>query len=341
VRKKEMLAIAMHRLGAWRVVRSLRCWSPDRLTILAYHRVLDIDAEDHYPFDIELISATTEDFDWQMKYVTRNFDVLSFKDVLDHQDRGVRCPKKSLVVTFDDGFHDNYLHAFPVLKSIGIPATFFVTSGYIGTQKRFWFEAVAYALMRVPPRSISIAEVGSALPTDADVEARRASIAKLLSLLKTLPDTRRLEIVETIERLCSPYLEPRESSLSSPMTWEQVVEMSTSGMEIGSHTVSHPVLSMVSRSQLQEEMARSKIEIEAHTSKTVDVISYPVGLKEAFDEEVLSAARCAGYRLACSYVPGTNSFGKLNEFRLCRQHVERYTTASYFAGLVTLPSVFV
>ena len=84
-----------------------------RLMVVLYHRVLDIGAEDDYPADPELISATPRDFETQMSFVRRHFNVIRFAQVIDAMDRGVALPPRSLLITFDDGHFDNYAHAFP------------------------------------------------------------------------------------------------------------------------------------------------------------------------------------------------------------------------------------
>ena len=126
---------------------------------------------------------------------------------------------------------------------------------------------------------------------------------------------------------------------SQPMSWAQIKEMSRGGMEFGSHTVSHPVLAQVTDEELREELVKSKRELEDHLQQIVPVISYPVGTEEAFDARVVDAVRAAGYRLACSYVAGSNNLRTVNPYALRRQHVERYSSRLYFEGLTGLPNV--
>ncbi|HEU4603395.1 MAG TPA: polysaccharide deacetylase family protein [Steroidobacteraceae bacterium] len=339
MRKKELLATGIKTLGAWPLVRGVRHLSGAELVVLAYHRVLDVGEESQYEFDPELVSASPEEFEWQMRFVRDNFDVLSFKDVGDHVQGRARLPRRPLVVTFDDGFDDNYHHAFRILKNVGIAATFFISTGYIGTDRIFWFDWLAHLLMRAPPGTVRIPELPAALPASSDVAARRAATNQLLAKIKTLSERRRSEILLELEALGREFGIRTASAASRPMTWEQVIEMHRGGMEIGSHTVSHPILSTMEPDALRFELTQSKAEIESRLNVPVRVIGYPVGTSDAFNAEVVASVRAAGYELGCSYVPGTNPLRDLDRFRLRRQHIERYTSRVYFEALLSLPSL--
>lgn len=338
MRKKELLAAGLKTLGAWPLVRAGRRFGRRELVILAYHRVMDIGAESEYPFDPELISASPEEFHWQMKFVHENFDVVSFKDVGDHLHGRAQLPARALVVTFDDGFDDNYHHAFRILKDVGIPATFFVSTGYIGTEQVFWFDWLAHLFMRVPVGAVRIHEFGDALPGGNDVAFRREATHRALARIKNLSERRRLEILDELQTLGREYCDPGAAAASRPMTWEQVIEMHQGGMEIGSHTVTHPILSTMEPAELQRELAQSKADIEQRLKTPVNVIGYPVGTSDAFNTVVVDGVQKAGYELACSYIPGTNPIDRLDRFRMRRQHIERYTSRVYFEALLSWPS---
>ena len=115
------------------------------LRILAYHRVLD-DDESSFPFDEEVISATTDDFCRQMKFARDNFEIISFRDLEICEQQGRPWPKRALIITFDDGYRDNYTNAFPILREFGLTATIFLTAGHIGLRELFWWDLVAYCI---------------------------------------------------------------------------------------------------------------------------------------------------------------------------------------------------
>jgi peptidoglycan/xylan/chitin deacetylase (PgdA/CDA1 family) len=116
--------------------------------------------------------------------------------------------------------------------------------------------------------------------------------------------------------------------------------MSAAGIEIGSHTVSHPILSMLDDASLTRELVDSRHTLEHELGKPVSVLAYPVGGAQEFNDKVVEVAQATGYRLGVSYMQGVNRLGGLDPFRLRRQHVERYTTAPYFSAQLSLPELF-
>jgi len=334
-----MLLRLVRPFGGLAMARGLRRIANHELTILAYHRVLEMGPEERYPFDPELVSASPEEFAWQMAYVKKNFDVIRFDDVVAHLDGKAKLPRRPLIVTFDDGFDDNYRQAFPILKSQGLPAMFFVSTGYIGGATTFWFDELAHLIMRVPVQSVFLSEIGRSLPDADSVTSRREATGEILSTVKKLGETRRIEFLADLRKAFGKYVDPASVSLSQPMSWANILEMSRGGMEIGSHTVTHPILSTMQPEDQRTELCESKARLERELGRSVDVIGYPVGTADAFDERVLAAVKEAGYRLACSYMAGTNHLATMHPLTLRRQRIERVTTRTYFDGLLSLPEL--
>ncbi len=105
----------LHNVGVLDMVDLYNRLMNKSIKILAYHRVMDID-EMTYNYDEELISASCSDFDWQMDYLNKNYNPISMQGVINCVIGNEKFPKKPIVVTFDDGFIDNYENAFPILK---------------------------------------------------------------------------------------------------------------------------------------------------------------------------------------------------------------------------------
>lgn len=310
----------------------------ERLTVLAYHRVVDMGNEDEFPYDPELVSATPGDFSWQMEFVRRHFEAITFARLIESIERASRMPRRALIVTFDDGHRDNYENAFPVLRRLGLSATIFLSTGYIGEQNTLWFDRVAHLLYHAPRGTLAIRDI--AFDADLqDVRSRRLAAERLLQILKSVRNDERLEILRQLERLVPPS--PREGEArSGALNWSQVREMSEAGIEFGSHAVTHPVLTTLEDGALDHELRESRCTIEQKTGKACDVIAYPVGGPCAFDERVTAAARHVGYKLGVSYLSGTNPMRRLEPFAIRRLHVERYTSRAYFQSMLALPSVF-
>lgn len=328
--KRQLAARVFSASGAARLLLHLRRASRQELTVLAYHRVYNIGDESSFPFDPELISASTEAFAWQMEFVRRHFSPICFGDLLKALDHGTPLPPRSLIVSFDDGHLDNYTNAFPILKSLGVPATIFLSTGYIGTSQTFWFDRLAALIYHAPEGELHIAALSLKLLFGQAVATRRSAAEEILSRLKHLPDSQRLDVLSFLEASLSRYMPAHAADASGALTWEQVQEMSHAGIEFGSHAVTHPVLTMLDDTQLHYELAESKRLIEVKTGRIAPVVAYPVGGHHAFDQRVIAMAKACGYHLGVSYLSGVNPLSTLEPFSIKRLHVERYTGRSDF-----------
>lgn len=336
---KRRVAITAVNLACATPVFSSLARSRTQLRILAYHRVLDVGQERSFEFDPDLISASTADFDWQMQHLRERYDPIGFHDLVEFVKHGTPLPPRPVIVTFDDGFDDNYRVAFPILRALRMPATFFVSTGYIGRRETFWFDWFFYLARHAIGKLEALVIGGARFPldgADGERQARRA-----LQALWTLPDDQRRTAIETLERSLGMAQPQQGFAQSMPMDWDQVREMAAAGMELGSHTVSHPILSRVNASALRYELVESKRELEERLGRSICALAYPVGGNFAFNREVEEAAREAGYDVCASYVPGTNPLGALDLFRLKRIHVEREVTRAEFAASLAAPALLV
>jgi peptidoglycan/xylan/chitin deacetylase (PgdA/CDA1 family) len=339
--RMQRIAELAERLGLVRALRPLHARWRRSLLVLAYHRVLPLEHGDaSYPFDPDLISATPAQFEWQMEYLRRNFNPVSLQDVVAHLDDAAPLPEAAVAVTFDDGFSDTYSHAFPVLVRHRIPATVFVTTGYIDSGEPFWFEIAAYLALRAEPGSLELEECGQALPTGDSATERRRSLRTLQAVLKTLPNARRTQVISSWARRFASEVEPGALELSRPLSWTQVREMAAAGIGFGSHSVTHPNLAHLGDADLDSELAVSKTVLEGRLQRPVDALAYPIGTPAAFDARVIAAAARSGFKLAVSYVAGANPLANLERFALRRHGIGLHHSPRYFRALTALPSWF-
>lgn len=338
--RKNILANCLTATGVIPAVSRFRALRGGQLTVLAYHRVWDVADETRFPFDVELISASVADFGWQMDYVRRNFDTITCQMAAQIVNGEAEAPPRPLVITFDDGFEDNYQNAFPVLSALEIPATIFLSTGYIGGERTFWYDELAHLLLGAPECRLNLHGLNRTVQLTADPLQRRAALNLLLKELKVIGDERRLDILRQIQELLGTESLLAPSPLSRPMSWDQIREMAAKGIEFGSHTVSHPILANLNDQQLRFELQESKREIERQLGKPCEAISYPVGGSSAFDKRVTRLVKEAGYRIGFSYISGINLLRNDDTLALRRLHVERYTTRSFFAAMLNLPGIF-
>jgi peptidoglycan/xylan/chitin deacetylase (PgdA/CDA1 family) len=336
LRKRSAAAAALTRVGVLGTVAMFNRRIDRNLSVFAYHRVLDGVESDQFDSDPELVSASVLSFRQQMEFVARNFTPISCSDLAHYIYSGKSLPAASAIVTFDDGFEDNYLNAFPVLRALDIPATFFITTQCVDRRESFWFETIARAVIKTSS-TLHVPGLGPLAP-DATVHSRRDYLAATLRFLMTLEDGERRKQVEAILKDSNVDL---RTDVHRPMNWHQVREMSAAGMEFGSHTVTHPVLTKLCDVDLQKELVDSKSRIEAELGVPVTALAYPVGGAEAHDARVRLYALRAGYRIGMCYEPGVNDSKELGSFALRRIPVERYIDANLFRAMSLLPSVFV
>jgi peptidoglycan/xylan/chitin deacetylase (PgdA/CDA1 family) len=331
-------ATLFDRAGAAAVVSALRRRVRGRLTILAYHRVLDVPDEDAYEHDIELVSASVDGFDQQVAHLARHYHPMTFREVLGCLDRGEPLPAGACVITFDDGFADNYLNAFPVLQRWKVPATIFVATGYLDAQETFWYDRLAHAVLKTK-RPVVSAEGVPPITLGADIAHRRGAVKDLLNILKRMPDAQRRANTRAMLEDLLPQAAAWNAA-SAPMTWEMVAEMSRGGIEFGSHTVNHPVLSRLGVDELRMELRDSKRRIEEVVGTPVEVIAYPVGGSDAFTGLVQREVRSAGYRLGLTYMAGVDHVSTWNPYAIRRLQVERYLDGAWFRAMLASPEIF-
>lgn len=305
--------------------------SGDKINILAYHRILD----DSHGFsgDKELISATKNDFEWQVKYIKQHYNAITFSELFACIEGKKSLPKNPVIITFDDGFIDNFTNAYQILRENSIPGTFFVSTDYIGKEGTFWFDFVAIAINNLPAGDYENAKHDIKF-TIGNLDNNKQIIRTLLSKMKRIKNNERLELIHWLKEIYNP------ANISNEiMTWENVREMANNGMEIGSHSVSHPILSQLSASDLNKEIIESKLEIQEQLHIDCNVIAYPVGGKNAFNKDVEKLVE-ENYNFGCSYISGVNTKNNMDYYSLKRLHIERDTSKAMFKLLLACPSIF-
>jgi peptidoglycan/xylan/chitin deacetylase (PgdA/CDA1 family) len=325
--------------GALHPLQRVRSWWQKDLRILAYHRVMPLPDPATYDFDLELISTTPERFRAQMLHLKQHFLPLRLRDVAAALDAGDSLPPDAVVVTFDDGYDDNYRIAYPILHELGIPATFFVSTGHIDTGKPFGYDWLVHMILLTTAPRLVLPELGMDVPMPRDRDLRRALAGTVLQNMKSIDAIAQEAMIKRLEhewQLPSDNTEPADCR---PMTWTQLREMHAAGFEIGSHGVHHRMLAKLSRDRMKDEVRQSKATLERELDAPASLMSYPVGGDRAFDAEVMSATREAGFQLAVCYICGTNPQPASNRYALNRLPVERMMGPGWFAAMLALPSL--
>ena len=336
--RRQRLAHACQRAGLLRALSGVRSALRRDLRILAYHRVLDRPRLDGFEFDPELVSATAEEFAWQVGMLARTMRPVGFGDVVDHLEGRRRLPRRALLVTFDDGYDDNYHVAFPLLAAAGVPATFFVSTGHIDSGMPYAYDWLVHMVRKAAPGRVAVPALGGDIEVPGPVAARLALARRLLDRMKALPAAEQSAVVDQLAGALD--MPPVPHPQCRPMTWNQLREMEAAGMEIGSHGVHHRMLARLPRAEMAEELEASARRLAAELARPAPVLAYPVGGHDAFDDGVADAARAAGFKLACSYISGTSRADEGSRFRLRRIPVERSVDRPWFEAVLALPELF-
>lgn len=293
---KYLLANMLRYLGIFWLERLFL--SRSRALILAFHRVVE-DGEIVPCLDPQMYVTSTV-FRDLLVFLRRHYDVVGLGDLL-ARDKPEEClPKPACALTFDDGYMDNYTHAFPILAEAGVPATIFLTAGLIGTKRLLWNDAISVACAaasrngQTKKRLIELLQ-GARLSVSSfsclEKKPDRFSAESVIRRLKKWPHAK-------IERLLSQLaryvpLDGTEAERFRLLTWEQVREMTTKGISFGSHTLSHCILPVESEETVQMEIEESKALIQSRLGTPIDAIAYPNG---DYNGETIRAARRAGFR---------------------------------------------
>lgn len=339
VGRRPRLARVARRLGVMPWLGWARAaWRHD-VRILAYHRVLESVEPEGFRFDPELISASSDAFRRQLAIVKRRFAPMRFDELADCLDRGRPVPRRAVLITFDDGYDDNYRIAWPILRDAGLSAMFFVSTGHIDSGRPYAYDWLVHMLCTTRADRLVAPELEIDWPIPEALGARRDLAARLLDRIKTLDAQAQQSL---IDRLQAEWSMPATAGHPDcrPMNWSQLREMRAGGMEVGSHGVDHRMLAKMTPAAMREEVVASKRAIEREIEGEVLVMSYPVGGTDAYDAAVVAATREAGYRLACSYRAGPESLRPETRFEMRRIPVERHTGADWFEGMLALPEVF-
>jgi len=277
-----------------------------QVVILMYHRVSP--SKDNW--SLEPLSPQT--FERQIEYFCRKYEILDLGELVQFIQQGKSLPQKAMVITFDDGYKDNYLYAYPILKKYHIPAIIFLTTGHIGTGKLFWWDKVSYVIQQTNVGQLNLDELGN-YSLQSELDKSHASFI-ITERLKKLPEGKKERLIEKLLSTAAVELPPNLGK-ELILSWDEVVEMSNNGISFGAHSVNHPILTNMPLEQAKWEIIQSKKDIEGRICKEVITFSYPNG---DFSPEIAKFIQESGFSCAVSVLPGKLISSKDNPYELSR-----------------------
>lgn len=302
----------------------------NKVIVLMYHEVLK---------DEQQIDAWTfvreSDFRRQIEYLNREFEVVSLHEALNSFNHPLPSKKSRAVITFDDGYSGNLHNVLPIVESLGIPITIFVTTKNVQEQRSYWFDEVIFALQS---RTVHTEEIESILkdmgctldPDSIRGEERWDYIERVLGILKKLDPIYRQEIVDMIIRgkeLVNIYCRNIR-----PMTIDEVRKISDSPLvTIGAHTHCHSILNQLSRVEAEITIRTSKALLQEWTGKNIQYFAYPNG---DYSADVMQTVKDAGFSCALTTEPCPWN-KKHNLFAIPRIGIGRYDSFRTFKARVS------
>ena len=280
-------------LELWRFFRK-RILNKKEVCVLGLHRVLT-KAEWSRSNSLDGMVMTDETFERLLEDLHRRFQVVSLETLIREESSDTDKQKPWCVVTFDDGWGDTYTRAYPSLRKFGMPATVFIASGSIEQRGGFWVERLNKAWKDSPSRD----RIESVLGGLVNIDTQLRNLETIVEWLKRMPMEKRDALL--MQLLPSEGSGDDAGDVYSMMTWKQVIEMSRNGVEIGAHTVSHPLLTYEDATTVERELRASKQTLEQKVGKNVRSFAYPNG---DCDERVRRCVEQAGYECAFTTRPG-------------------------------------
>lgn len=277
--------------------------SKNQARILLYHRVNDLPQVEASISDRLTVSAKT--FHTQIKYLIRNFNIVAMDELIQCIRSQTKLPENAVIITFDDGYLDNYNFAFPILKKFQVPATIYLATDFINSNRYLWWDILEEIVLNpeVELKMLFLPEFKEQGINFAGLD-RVGFYWEIYSYLKSLEPFRRNLLLKKIFQSVQKSQEEIDLSSRKMLDWEHVVEMSQYRISFGAHTQSHTILSKISLAQATNEIVNSKNEIEYRIQKRVTSFAYPNGGPDTFNHDIIDILEQSGFESAVTTVKG-------------------------------------
>lgn len=277
--------LALRAMRGCGVFSLTRAWSARVARILMYHNFSGPAGTDPSSLNVDGIRN-------QFEHLRRHFRVVPLLQIAEQLASSRDLDKNLVALTIDDGRHNCYEFLFPLLKEFELPATFFVVSSFLRGEDWIWTDKVLWLSEQPkPPQEL--------------VPARLDDIFRSLNRLRPEERNARIDAMAKGVGVSIPHAPPAKYA---PCSWSELREMADSGlMEIGSHTVTHPILSSVTDEESREEISRSRAQIEEGIGRSVKSFCFPNGMPGDFRPSQVQQVKEAGY--VCSVVAQSGMVG--------------------------------
>ena len=265
-----------------------------KLSVFYFHRVL---AE---PDPLLAEEPDAQMFDRLLGWIGSQYRVLDPVEACDRLYAGT-LPSRPAVITFDDGYRDNYSVALPLLQKHRMQAAFFVSTAFLDGGMMF-NDRVIEAVRNYAGDEIRVPEGNEVLPLRG-IDQRRQAIDRILALIKHLPPRERLIRVDKLERVAGGN--PRTDVMMSP---GEVAALHRAGMRIGGHTRTHPILLALDDKSAKLEIEGGLDDLASITGERSAIFAYPNGrFGSDFDSRHVAMLKSTGIRYGFTTHSGVSS----------------------------------
>ena len=235
----------------------------------------------------------------QLEYLRRHFVPMSLPDLVARRVSGEPLPARAVAVTIDDGYLDFAEHAYPQLQRFGIPVTLYTVSRFAAGSQWLWFDRLRYVCehTRLATLSVSLPEGPLSRPmTSADERERAWDVIATRCL--TLPTAAREQLIESCASAAEVDIPARPTGNFAALDFAGLRALDPALVDIGGHTLTHPILSMCTDAEVVEEVGGCRVELQAALGRAVHSFCYPNGRPCDFDARAIAAVRAAGFQSA-------------------------------------------
>lgn len=281
-------------MGVYAICRRVcRGW----VAVLCYHGVVPRMRDDRK--DLFTFFVDVSQFSAQLQYICRKFTPISGSDLCEGLAGRRSWPKNPVVVTFDDGYRNNATIAAPILRQMGVPAIFHLATSYVGTHEILWTTEMRLRILDWPEPELECGFGRFSLGERQGNAKSRLAIAKqLVERCKRVPTQRRLELLDLLRSRTPAVPSLFDEQSDAFMDWHEARRLVAQGFELGSHTVSHSILTSVDGETVAAELRESRAVIEEKVGAPCRFLAYPNGGRADYSPEVMREAERAGYDAA-------------------------------------------
>jgi peptidoglycan/xylan/chitin deacetylase (PgdA/CDA1 family) len=271
------------------------------------------------PFDPCVYSCNEDDFVKYLTFLKKNFTVVSLSEIADIIKNQRTITEKLALITFDDGYSDNYHLAYPLLKAFNLPATFFITTSLVNQATIPWWDEIAWHVRHCAGKTLTLAGWSRTISLSNNVTKKE--IRDVLQQIKSDPTQIENQLVALRKISGTPI--PLALKNNVFLTWAQLQEMHRHNMDIGAHSHTHKIFSTLSIEELNFELSESKRLLEDNLTTEITSLSYPIGSVSTYNEAMFDIIARNGYQLAFSFRSTINRNLFQHRFELGRFSIDQ------------------